>query len=328
MVRPVLMMLSAAMLVLGGPAAAQDKFPSKPIRVITPYGAGSATDIVIRIVGEQLRQSLGQTIVVDNKPGAFGIVAIEEMARAKPDGYTLMIGNVSTNAITPVLFKAKMSIDYDRDVTPVTRLADLPSFFVVTAKDFPPKTIDEFIAYAKARPSKIRYAHPGNGSFPHLDMEVMAKQEGLSLVAIPVKAGPPGYINDLVIGDVHAATINVATIAGMVKAGQMRPLAVNTAQRLPEYPNIPTTTEIGRPDMMTVLWAGLFAPAATPRDVLETLHHAVVQALDAEPVKSAFAKQLIRPAPSASLDEAKIWLAVEVAKWRRITGEIKIDMTE
>src|SRR5215470_3110421 len=192
-------------------AQAQDKYPSKPIRIILPYGAGSATDIITRIMCEQLRQILGQSCVVDNKPGAFGILAIEEMARARPDGYTLQVGNVSTNAIAPVLFAQKFSINYEKDVVPVARLADIPSFFIITTKDFPPRSVAEFIAYVQQNPGKIRYASPGVGSFPHFDMELLAKQNGLSMVHIPIKAGPPGYINEMVGGDIHVATINVAT---------------------------------------------------------------------------------------------------------------------
>jgi tripartite-type tricarboxylate transporter receptor subunit TctC len=239
-----------------------------------------------------------------------------------------MIGNVSTNAITPVLFTKKFSIDYEKEVVPVARVADLPSFFVVTTVDFPPKTLPEFVAYAKARPGKVRYAHPGNGSFPHLDMEVFAKKEGLDLVNIPVKAGPPGYINDIVKGDVHAATINVATVGAMVRSGQMRALAVNSPQRLPDYPDVPTTAEVGYPDIMTLLWAALYAPAATPKDVLATLQRAVVQGLDSEQVRGAYAKQMIRPNPTKSLEEAQAWNRDEIARWRKITSDIKIDLTE
>jgi tripartite-type tricarboxylate transporter receptor subunit TctC len=312
------------------PAAgrAEETYPVKPIKVLTAYGPGSATDIIMRILGERMRESLGQPIVIENKPGAFGIIAIEEMARSKPDGYTLMIGQVSTNAITPVLFANKFSINYDQDVVPIARLADLPSFFLVTGHNFPPKTIAEFVAYAREHPGKIRYGSPGPGSFPHLDMEVLAKQSGLQLVHIPVKAGPPGYINDLANGDINAAMINVATVAGMVKSGQLRALAVNSEQRLADYPDVPTMVEAGYPELMTVLWAGLFAPAATPKPVLETLHKAIVQALNSQEVRSAYAKQLIRPNPTASLDEAKTWLAGEIAKWRRVTSEIKIEATD
>src|SRR5215470_15714888 len=209
-VRLTVIVLSVVYLVLGS-AVAQDHYPSKPIRIILPYGAGSATDIITRIMCEQLRQILGQSCVVDNKPGAFGILAIEEMARARPDGYTLQVGNVSTNAIAPVLFAQKFSINYEKDVVPVARLADIPSFFIITTKDFPPRSVAEFIAYVQQNPGKIRYASPGVGSFPHFDMELLAKQNGLSMVHIPIKAGPPGYINEMVGGDIHVATINVAT---------------------------------------------------------------------------------------------------------------------
>src|SRR5436305_323548 len=139
-------------------AQAQDKYPSKPIKIVLPYGPGSATDIITRIMCEQLRQSLGQSCVVENKPGAFGIIAIEEMARSRPDGYTLQVGNVSTNAITPVLFKSKLTIDYEKSVVAVARLADLPTFLMATARNFPPKTMAELVAYAKARSGQLKYA--------------------------------------------------------------------------------------------------------------------------------------------------------------------------
>src|SRR5262249_14895570 len=203
MKRLCVLLLSAFCLVLSGAAMAQDKYPSKPVRVVLPYAPGGATDIITRVVGEQLRQILGQPFVVENKPGAFGILAIEEMAKSKPDGYTLMVGNVSTNAITPVLYKDKFKIDFEKDVVSVDRLATLPSFFIVTAKDFPVKTLAEFIDYAKKNPGKVRYNSAGIGSFPHFDMEIFARRAGIDIVHIPVKAGAAGMINDLVNGDVQ-----------------------------------------------------------------------------------------------------------------------------
>src|SRR6267143_1294770 len=136
----------------GSPAGAQDKYPSKTVRILVPYAPGGATDIVARIVGEQLRQSLGQSFVVENKPGAFGIIAIEEMARARPDGYTLMVGNVSTNTITPVIVPDRMKINYDRDVAPVTNLVDVPAFLVVTTTNFAVKDAKQLVDYAKKNP--------------------------------------------------------------------------------------------------------------------------------------------------------------------------------
>jgi tripartite-type tricarboxylate transporter receptor subunit TctC len=159
-------------------------------------------------------------------------------------------------------------------------------------------------------------------------MELLAKQNGLSMVHSPIKAGPPGYINEMVRGDIHVATINVATAAPMVKAGQLRPLAVNSEQRLPEYPDVPTIAEAGYPGIMTVLWAALFAPAATPHGVLATLQKAVVQALNSSLVQEAYRKQIIRSGPTKSLDDAKSWLAHEIATWKNNTNEVKIDLTD
>jgi tripartite-type tricarboxylate transporter receptor subunit TctC len=316
----------AGLAVMALPAVAQDKYPSKPVKIVVPYAPGGATDIISRVVSEQLRQNLGQSFVVENKPGAFGILAIEEMARARPDGYTLMVGNVSTNAITPVLFKDKFKIDFDKDVVSVTRMATLPSFFIATAKDFPVKTLAEFVDYAKKNPGKVRYTSAGVGSFPHFDTEIFAKRAGIDMVHIPIKAGASGMLNDLVNGDVQVAFINVATTAAMVKAGSLKPLAVVSPHRLAEYPDIPTMAEAGYPGVGTLHWQSMLAPAATPKEVIETLHKAVGEALHTSQVQEAFKKQLIEATPSKSPEEAKAWLANEIATWKKITGEIKIEM--
>ena len=159
-----------------GTASAQDKYPSKPVKIVVPYAPGGATDITSRLFGDQFRQILGQQFVVENKPGAFGVLAIEEMARSKPDGYTLFVGNVSTNAITPVLFQKKFSINFEKDVVSVSRLAIYPSFLVTTAQNFEPKSVAELIAQAKKNPGKVRYTSAGVGSFPALiiDAELAA----------------------------------------------------------------------------------------------------------------------------------------------------------
>ena len=322
-------LLSLLCMVLGAAgAAAQDKYPGKPIRVLVPYAPGGATDIVARVVGEQIRHSLGQSFVVENKPGAFGILAIEEMARSKPDGYTLMLGNVSTNAITPVLFPKKLSINYARDVVPVARIADLPAFLIATKNDFPPKTFAEFIAYAKQHPGKVRYCSVGVGSYPHFDMEVLSKRAGLDMIHIPVKAGAGGILNDLVNGDLQVCFLNVATTSGQVKAGQLQVYAVVSDKRLPDYPDFPTMAEVGYPGVGTIAWQALFAPAGTPPDVIETLHKAVLQALDSEPVRESFRKSGIRAAPTASPEDAKAWLKGEMETWRKIVAETKIDLSE
>jgi tripartite-type tricarboxylate transporter receptor subunit TctC len=325
-----LILLSAACVVVGiTTASAQDKYPSRPIKVIVPYAPGGATDIVARIVGDEVGKITGQGFVVLNKPGAYGLIAIEEMARSSPDGYTLMIGNVSTNAITPIIYAKKFTINYEKDVVPVTRLVDIPEFLLATAKNFAPKTVAEFIAHTKENPDKVRYGTVGVGSYPHYDMAYFAERAGgLDMVAFPNKNGASGVIQDMLRGDVHAAFINVATAAGQVSAGQLRPLALVNHTRLPEYPDVPTMQELGYTGVGTIAWQGLFAPAGTPKPVLEALYNAVNKALQAPAVQESFKKQDFNVVPNKSLADAKIWFAEEMKHWENITSTVKIEAAQ
>ncbi len=231
----------AALVLSAGAAAAQDKYPSRAVKVIVPYAPGGATDIVARIVGDEFQKITGQPFVVLNKPGAFGMLAIDEMVKAAPDGYTLMIGNVSTNAITPIIYAKKMNLDYAKSVVAVSNLVDIPAFLLVTTADnFPVKSVSELIAYAKKNPGKVRYGTVGIGSYPHYDMAYFAKRAGdLDLVGLPNKNGASGVIQDMLRGDVQAAFLNVASTAGQVQAGKFRALAVVNHTRLKEYPEHP-----------------------------------------------------------------------------------------
>jgi tripartite-type tricarboxylate transporter receptor subunit TctC len=308
--------------------SAQDTYPAKPVKIIVPYAPGGATDIVARIVGEQLRQTLGQSFVVENKPGANGIVAINELVNARADGYTLMIGNVTTNTITPVLTPAKLP-NYEKNVVPVARLVDIPEFLLVTTTNFSVKSVPELVDYAKKNPGKLRYGTTGAGSYPHYDMAFFAKKAGdLDMIAIHNKAGASGVINDMITGDTQASFLNVASTAAQIKAGKMRPLALVNHQRLPEFPDVSTMQEIGYPGVGTIAWQGLFAPAGTPREVLETVFKAAVQALQAPSVVEAFKKQNFNIVPNKSLDDAKAWLAAEMAQWKDITTQVKVEVAE
>jgi tripartite-type tricarboxylate transporter receptor subunit TctC len=311
----------------GGELQAQDKYPSKPVKVVVPFGPGSATDIVIRIVGEHMRPILGQPVVIENKPGAFGIIAIEDMARSKPDGYTLQIGNPGTNALAPIIYKKKFKIDYDKEVVMVTRLSEVPLVLAATTKDFAPKTYAEFIAYAKANPGKVRYASVGTGSNNHYDTEAFAQWAGIELAHLPNKGGGAAITNDLVTGDAHVALVNAASSTGVIKAGQVRALAVMSEQRVPDYPDVPTLAELGYPNSKG-LWSALYAPAATPRDVLETVRKAAAQALLSEPVETAFKKQMIKAIPSGSLDDAQAFNRAEAAYWKKVTEQVKVELPD
>ncbi len=196
-----------------------------------------------------------------------------------------------------------------------------------TATRFPPKTYAEFIAYAKARPGKVRYASVGIGSNNHYDTEAFAKWAGIELLHIPNKGGGAAITNDLVSGDAQVALVNAASSAGVIKGGQLRPLAVMSDARVPEYAEIPTLRELGYATGKG-LWSALYAPAATPREVLDTLHKAVVQALNSAPVQDAFKKQMIKTVPNASIEDAQAWNKAEVAYWKKLTEEVKVELPD
>lgn len=324
-----LVLAAVAAFALGIPAAAaQDIYPSRAVKVVVPYAPGGATDITARILCDELQKITGQPFVVLNKPGAFGIVAIEEMTKAEPDGYTLMVGNVSTNAITPILYASKMPVDYAKSVTAVTNLIDIPAFLLVTtANNFPPRTVKDLIDYAKKNPGQLRYGTVGVGSYPEYDFAYFAKKAGgLDVMPFPNKNGASGVIQDMLRGDVHAAFLNVASTAGQVKAGKFRALALVNHARLAEYPDVPTMAEVGYPDVGTVAWNGLFAPAATPKPVLEALYKDVIKALQSPAVKEKFGKQHFNIVPNKSVADAQSWLAGEIAHWREITQTVKIEV--
>lgn len=310
----------------GFSAQAAVKWPAKSVKIIVPYGPGGATDIVARILADQLGKTLGRSFYVENKPGAFGIIAIEDMARSTPDGTTLMIGNVTTNAITPILYPKKFKIDYANEVVPITELVDIPAFLLATTKNFEVKNVPELIAYAKSHPGQVRYGTVGPGSYPHYDMAYFAKRAGnLDMVALPNKAGASGVINDMLTGSTQVAFLNVASSEPQIKAGNFRALALVDHSRLPAYPNLPTMQELGYKGVGTIAWQALFAPGGTPEDVQQAIFTAFVDALKVPAVAAAFNKQTFNTVPSKSLAAAKTWLAGEIANWRKITSTVKID---
>jgi len=308
------------------PAAAKDSYPDRTVRILVPYGPGGATDIVARVVADAMGKSLGQSFIVENKPGAFGILALEELARSKPDGYTLMIGNVSTNCITPMLYVKKMTFDYWTSIVPVTRLADLPAFLIATTKDFPPTTVKDFIAYAKARPGQLKYATVGVGSFPHYDMLNFERKAGLDMIAVPIKNGAGEAVTDMAKGEEEVAFLNVATTAPLIKAGNLKPLAVVADARLKDYPTVPTMAEAGYAGIGTQQWQGLFVRAGTPKPVIEALFKAAKSALYSPQAEKVFAPQYIRAVPSKSPEEAATWLKGDTEAWRKTIAEANLKL--
>ena len=320
---------SAFCLALGVSGAfAQAAYPNKTIRVLIPYAPGGLTDVVARYYAEHLRKSLGQNVLVENKPGASGIIAIEEMARAKPDGYTIMVGNISTNCLTPVLLAKRMHIDYDKDVQIIARLADAPVFFIATTTNFPPKTFQEFIAYAKAHPGDVRYASAGIGAYQHVNTEILAKRAGgLDLIHIPFKDGGAGILKDVAGGDTQVSWFNVTNPVGMIKAGKVRPLAVAAEHRLPAWPDVPTLNELGFEGFRPSQWSAAFAPAGVPREIIDKLHEAFAAAAKTPELQAIFEKGGMVAPVDKSADDARAWLKKEMETWRRDLADagIKVD---
>jgi tripartite-type tricarboxylate transporter receptor subunit TctC len=315
---------AAAAMLGAGPASAQDKFPSKPIKIYVPYAPGGATDYAARLVAEKAKVALGQNILIENKPGAGGIISIEETMRAKPDGYMLMIGNVTTNCITPVLFPKKLSVEYEKGMIPVARLLVTPNVFLVNAA-FPAKTFKEFIDYTKKNPGKVRYASSGIASFPHFDTEMLAKRAGLDMIHIPYKGGAGDMVKGIVNGEVNVTLLSTPITMPQIKAGTVRAVA-NVVRRLPQFPDLPTFEELGYKDVGTDNWSMLFAPAGTPPDVIQMLFKAFTDAANDKFVVDAAEKTGTYVFTTKTADETQKWLASEMKKWRGITQEVKVEM--
>jgi tripartite-type tricarboxylate transporter receptor subunit TctC len=250
------------------------------------------------------------------------------MARAKPDGTTIMIGNISTNCLTPVLLAKRMHIDYDRDVQIIARTADAPVFFLATTTNFPPKTFAEFIEYAKAHPGDVRYASGGIGAYQHVNTEILAKRAGgLQMIHIPFKDGGSGILKDIASGDTQVSWFNVTNPVGMIKAGKVRPLAVAADQRLPAWPDVPTITEVGFPGFHPSQWNAAFAPAAVPRDIIDKLHDAFAEAAKTPEMQAYFEKGGLTAPTDKNADDARAWLKREMEVWRRDIADagIKVD---
>ena len=296
-------------------AASAQEWPSKPIRLIIPYAAGSGPDIAMRPVADRLGQILKQAIVVDNIAGAGGIVGSQTLARAKPDGYTFGFGNNITLAVNKSFF-AKLPYDPDKDFEPVGLLFDNP-YILVARPTLKVGTVQELIAYAKANPGKVNFASgTGVGSGSHLTGEMMKSQAGLDISHIPYKSGSQA-LSDLVNGSVDILFDNVNGVQQFIKSGQIKALAVTSAKRLPQFPDIPTMAESGFPGFEAVAWGGIIAPAGTPPAIVQRMNAAIAEALKSPEVVRANATMALNPLAS-SPQEFTAFIAKESGKWARI----------
>lgn len=308
-------------------AVAQDKFPSRPIKIIVPFGPGSATDVTARTLGEAMKNVMGQQVIVENKPGAFGIVSIEETVRAKPDGYTITLQNVSTAAITPQIHKKRFSIDFDKTMVPITRVVELPGFFTVSPKHMPDiKTWTDLVNWSKKNPGQLRYATTGVGAFTHFEGEMFQLQAGAKWEHIPMKDGPPAFIKGILAGDIHTAAMTMPSLAGLIQSGQLVPIATASEERLPEYPNIPTLKEQGFGGIATNNWSMMYASSEVPKPILDELFNIITKALSDPALQANYKKQLVLPTISKSPDDAKAFQTAEMKHWKEMIEKVKIEL--
>src|SRR6202030_3685948 len=286
---------AAAMLAAVGAASAQSSFPSKPVHIFVPYAAGGGVDILARTLGDVISRHWGQTVVVENRPGAGGVVASQALVTSPPDGYTLVIV-ASGHATNPFLYP-KMPYDTFRDFTPISLLASSANILLVRA-DSPLKTLNDMIAQARAKPGSLSFGHAGNGTSTHLAGELLKNLARIDLNAIPYKGGAPA-INDLLGGQIPISFNNGPESVGQIEAGTVRALAVTTASRAPFLPNVPSIAETV-PGYDTEVWWGLLGPAGMTPDLVAKLSHDFVAALCSDAVKQRLGKLGASPIGSTS----------------------------
>ena len=298
---------------LAGVAQAQT-YPNKPIRLVVPFAPGGSSTIVARSVAAEMEKGLGQSIVIENKGGGGGNLAMHDVARSDPDGYTLIIGHVGSFAMTPFMTQ-NLGYDVNRDFAPVSLLAKVPNIFVVHA-DVPAKNLREFVALAKAKPGELYYGSAGNGSAGHLAMEYLKLVSGMNLQHVPYKGTGPNLV-DLVAGRTHATSAGTPPLMPHVKAGKLRVIAVGTPQRLPTLPEIGTVAEQGYPGFEASQWYGLNVPAKTPPAVITRLADEAAKAAKSPSVVERF-KADDAEAIGSTPQEYGAFIAKEQARWKEV----------
>jgi tripartite-type tricarboxylate transporter receptor subunit TctC len=278
--------LAATSLALPSLALAQAGWPKQSIRFVVPFAPGGTSEIVARTVANELTKQLGQTVYVDNKGGGAGIPAMQDVAKAAPDGHTIILGHVGSLAVNPIIFP-NQPFDVNRDFVPVTLLARVPNLFVIHP-DVPAKDFGEFVAHVKKNPGRLNYGTAGNASAGHLAMEYLKLVTGMFITHIPYRGTGP-MLTDLLAGRTQATSAGLPALLPHIKSGKLRAIAVGTLQRLPALPDVPTVAEMGHKDFETSQWYGILAPAGTPPEIVRRLQEESLKALKSNAVTERFA---------------------------------------
>ena len=313
--RRVLQAAGASAAMMAAPALlAQSSWPSKAIRFVVPFAPGGTSEIVARSVAAELTKQLGQSVFVENKPGGAGAIAMQEVAKATPDGHTLILTHVGTMAVNPYMLK-NQPYDVNKDFMPVTLLAKVPNVFVIHP-DVPAKNFQEFVVYVKANPGKLNYGSAGNASAGHLAMEYLKLVTGMFITHIPYRGTGP-QLTDLLSGRTQASSAGMPALGAYIRAGKLRAIAVGTLQRIPAMPDVPTVAELGFKNFETSQWYGMHVPAGTPPDIVKRLQEESFKALKSSAVTERFASDNAIGGGGPSADYAK-FIAGEQTIWSDI----------
>jgi tripartite-type tricarboxylate transporter receptor subunit TctC len=312
---------SALFLVLGAGVSAQDvgNYPNRPVMMIVPFAPGGASDFVARIIQPGVSQILGQQIVIDNRPGAAGIIGTDAAARAAPDGYTAFLGNIGTISINPGV-NSSMRVKPDQDLAPVSICADTPSI-LITRPDFPANSVGELVSYVKANQGKVAFASPGSSTLNRLEMEVFKKDAGLDMVHVPYKGGAGPAVTDVLGGHVDLMFTTLSSAMEFVKEKKVKALAVTTRERMADLPDIPTMHELGWKNLVTSSWQGVLVPTGTPRPLVDKLHAAIVKVLAEPEIQARMRRSGAIAVSSNSPEDFKTYMDAETAKWTKVIQE-------
>jgi len=306
--------LLVALAASGAFAQTAANYPNKPIRIVVPFPAGGTTDILARAVANEMQKAWGQAVVVENRAGAGGNIGSDIVAKSAPDGYTLLVGAVSPQAINVTLYP-KLPYDVMRDFAHVTLIAAVPNVLEVNP-GVPVKTVKELIALAKAQPGKLTYASSGSGTSIHLSAELFKTMAGVDMLHIPYKGSAPA-ITDLISGQVNLMFDNLPSSLAQIKAGKLRAIAVTTLKRSPALPDVPTIAESGLPGYDASSWFGMHAPAGTPSDIVHKLSSTVAKSLHTPEMRERLASQGAEPVGNTP-EQFTEFVRAEIAKWAKV----------
>jgi tripartite-type tricarboxylate transporter receptor subunit TctC len=308
---------------LASPAIAADEFPSKPIRLIVPFPPGGPNDLIARVVGQRMSEIVKQPVIIDNRGGQAGVLGTDAVAKAAADGYTIGIVSASAIVISPSM--EKIAYDPQKDLQPITLVATVPEMLVV-ARDVPATNMKELVALAKAQPGKLNFASAGVGGLPHLAGELFKLTANIDIVHVPYRGAAPA-INDLLGQQVQMTFLDLPVILPQIKAGNLKPIALGARERARQAPEVPTTAEVGMPDLLIENWYGMVGPAGLPRDILDKINRVAVEAMSDPSVKEKLGDQGLTLVPQKP-DEFRAFIVKDAIRWAKVIKDAGIETTK